>query len=48
MIPEHIVDKIVGENIETIIIGIVCIAEAVIGLERDHFQEIMAVIELEV
>ena len=48
IIPEDTVDKIVGENIEIVIIGIVVIAEAGIGLERDNFQEIMAAIELEV
>ena len=48
IIPEDKVYKIVGENIEIIIIKIVVIAEAGIGLERDHFQKIMAVIEIEV
>ena len=48
IIPEDTLDKIVGENIEIIIIGIVVIAEVGIGLERDHFQGLMVVIELEV
>ena len=48
MIPEDTVDRIAGESKETIITEIVVITEAGIGLERDHFQEIMAVIELEV
>ena len=48
IIPEDTVDKIAGESIEIIIIEIVVIAEAGIGLERDHFQEVMEVIELEV
>ena len=48
IIPEDTVDKIAEESIEIIIIEIVVIAEAGIGLERDHFQEIMVVIKLEV
>ena len=48
IIPEDRVDKTVGESIEIIIIGIVVIAEAGIGLEREHFQEVMAVIVIEV
>ena len=48
MIPEDTVDKTAGESMEIIIIGIVVIIETGIGLEQDHFQEIMAVIELEV
>ena len=36
IIPEDTIDKIVGENIEIIMIGIVVIAEAGIGLEGDH------------
>ena len=48
IIPEDTVDRIAGESIEIIIIEIVVIAEAGIGLERDYFQEILVVIELEV
>ena len=48
IIPEGTVDKIVGESIEIIIIEIVVTVETGISLERDHFQEIMVVIELEV
>ena len=48
IILENTVDKTAGESIGTIIIEIVAIIETMIGLERDHFQEIMAVIELEV
>ena len=43
---DNSIDKTAGWSIE--IIGIVVIAEAGIGLERDHFQEIMVVIDLEV
>ena len=48
IIPEDTVDKIADENIEIMIMEIMVIAEAGIGLERDHFQEIMVVTELEV
>ena len=41
-------DKTAVESIGTIIIEIVVIIEAGIGLEKDHFQEIMAVTEIEV
>ena len=44
---EVMVDKRVEENIE-IAIGMTVITEAGKGLERGHFPEIMAVIELEV
>ena len=48
IIPEDTIDKIVGKSVGIIILETVAIAEAGIGLERDHFQEIMVVIELEV
>ena len=48
IILEDRVDKIVGDSIEIIIIGIVVIAETGTGLEKHHFQEVMVVIELEV
>ena len=48
IIQEDTVDKIAEESIETIIIEIVVIIEIGIGLERDHVQEIIAVIDLEV
>ena len=48
MIPEDTIDKTEGDSIETIIIEIVVIIETGIGPERDQFQEVMAVIELEV
>ena len=41
-------DKIAVGSIEMIIIGVVVIIEAGIGLERDHSQETIVVIELEV
>ena len=44
---EVMVDKIVGENIE-IAIEMIVMMEAEKGLERGHFPEIMAIIELEV
>ena len=46
IILEDTIDKTVGESIEIIIIEIVVIIETGIGLDRDHFQEIMVVIEL--
>ena len=45
---EDIVDKTAEESIEMIIMEIMVIAKAGIGLERDHFQEIMTVTELKV
>ena len=48
IILEDTIDKTAGESMEKIIIGIVVIIETGIGLERDHFLEIMVVIELEV
>ena len=48
IIAEDTVDRTIGESIGTMIIEIVVIIETGIGLERDHFQELMAVIELEV
>ena len=47
VIPEDAVDKIAGESIEIMIMETMVIAVAGIGLERDHFQEIMVVTELE-
>ena len=44
---EIMVDKIVEENIE-IAIEMTVMTEAGTGLERGHFPEIMAIIELEV
>ena len=38
----------VEESIGVIVIGIVVTTEVGTGLERDHFQEIMMLIELEV
>ena len=48
IILEDTVDKPAGDIIGTIVIEIVVIIEIGIGLERDHSQEIMAVMELEV
>ena len=48
IILQDMVDKTAGESIGTMIIEMVVTIEAGIGLERDHFQEIMAVTELEV
>ena len=48
MIPEDTIDKTAEESTRTIIIEILVIIEIGISLERDDFQEIMAVIELEV
>ena len=48
IIPEDTVDKIAEESIGIIVIEMMAIIEAGIGLEKDHFQEIMVVIELEV
>ena len=47
-IPEGTVDKVPEESIGIIVIEMIAITEAGIALEKDHFQEIMAVIELEV
>ena len=47
-IPENTVDRIVEKSIGVIDIGMMVTTEEGTGLERDHFQEIMAVIELEV
>ena len=48
MIPEDTVDRIVEESIGIIIIDVMATTEAGIDLEKDHFQEIMVVTELEV
>ena len=48
IIPEDIVDKIAEESIGIIVIEMMATTEAGIGLEKDHFQEIMEVTELEV
>ena len=48
IIPENTVDRIVEESIGVIVIGMMVTTEVGTGLERDHFQEIMVVIELEV
>ena len=48
IIPEDTVYKIAKESIGKIVIEMMAITEARIGLEKDHFQKIMAVIELEV
>ena len=45
---EDMVDRTARESIGTIIIETVVIIDTGIGLEKEHFQEIMAVIELEV
>ena len=47
IIQEGTIDKTAEESTEIIIIEIVVIVEIGIGLERDHSQEIMAVIDLE-
>ena len=39
-------DKTAEENIEIIVIGMIVMTEVGIGLEKGHFPEIMAVIEL--
>ena len=48
ILPEDTVDKIAEESIGIIVIEMMAITEAGISLEKDHFQEIMVVIELEV
>ena len=48
IIPEDTVDQIVEESIGIIVIEMMATTEAGIGLEKDHFQEIMVVTELEV
>ena len=48
IILENIVDRIVEESIGVIVIRMMVTTEVGTGLESDHFQEIMAVIELEV
>ena len=48
IVPEDTVDKIAEESIGIIVIEMISITEAGIGLEKDHFQEIMVLIELEV
>ena len=47
IILEDTVDKVAEGSLEVITIGIVVIIEAGIGLERDHSQKTIAVIELE-
>ena len=44
--PEGRVDKIAEENIGIIVIEMMAITEAGTGLQKDHFQEIIAVTEL--
>ena len=39
-------DKTAEENIEIIVIGMIVMTEVGIGLEKGHFPEIIAVIEL--
>ena len=46
IIPEVTVDKTAEESIGIIIIEMITMTEVEIGLEKDHFQEIMAVTEL--
>ena len=48
IIPEDTVDKIAEESIGIVVIEMMATTEAGIGLEKDHFQEVMAVTELEV
>ena len=48
IIPEDTVDKILEESIGIIVIEMMATTEVGIDLEKDHFQEIMAVTELEV
>ena len=48
IIHEDTVDKIVEESKGIIVIEMMATTEAGIGLEKDHFQEIMVVTELEV
>ena len=48
IILEDTVDRMAGESIGTIILEKVVIIRTGIGLERDHFWEIIVVIELEV
>ena len=42
------VDRIAEESIGIILIGMMVTTEVGTGIEEDHFQEIMAVIELEI
>ena len=46
IIPEDTVDKIAEESIGIIVIEVIAMTEVGISLEKDHFQEIMAVTEL--
>ena len=48
IIPGDTVAKIVEESIRIIVIEIMATTEAGIGLEKDHFQGIMVVTEIEV
>ena len=48
IIPEDTVDKVAEGSIGIIVIEMMAITEAGVGLEKDHFQDIMVVIELEV
>ena len=48
IIQEGTIDKTAGESIVIILIEIVVIIEIAIGLEGDHSQKIMAIIDLEV
>ena len=45
-IQEIMADKTAEENIEITVIGMIVMSEVGIGLEKGHFPEIMAVIEL--
>ena len=47
-IQEIIRDKTAEENIEITVMGMIVMTEVGIGLEKGHFPEIMAVIELRV
>ena len=47
IIPEDTVDKIVEESIGIIVIEMMATTESGIGLEKDHFQKIMVLTELE-
>ena len=46
IIPEDTVDRITEESIGIIMIEMIAITEVGIGLEKDHFQEIMVLTEL--
>ena len=48
IIPEDIVDRIAEENTGVIVVEMMVTIEVGTGLEKDCFQEIMVVIELEI